>query len=504
MSEPNQELKGQAKGVVDRDRWQEQMFAQVGAQSASAKDDVNGAVDVLCRQLMGDQKLVGKTAAATIENLIAQIDSRLTAQINEILHNPKFQKLEGTWRGFHRLVFATESGPDLKIKFISVGKTELLEHLDEYPGAKWDQSQIFEKIYGPYDKIGGTPYGCIVGDYHFDSSVADVRLLGHMAKIASAAHAPFLAGAAPEMMGFDEGAGGWRQLEQVHAKDIAGVFESDDYAPWRDFRATEDARYVGLALPRFLARTAWGARGESVKQFAFEEFPPDQPENFSDPNRFVWANAAYPMAMNVTRAFKDCGWCSNIRGVQSGGLVTELPVYTYNQDGGIEMTCPTELSMGDRREAELAKAGFMPLEHILGTGNAVFKGAQSAQKPKAFDDDDATANAALGARLPYLFAASRFAHYLKVMVRETVGKNTSADKLKAKLQKWISKYVLAAPEVADEKDFAARPLIAAQVDVTPLPGNPGAYQAQFRIQPHYQLESVDITLSLSSTLKPGQ
>ena len=338
--------------------------------------------------------------------------------------------------------------------------------------------------------MGGEPYGCLVGDYFFDHSAPDVEFLGEMAKNAAAAHAPFITGASPSVMAMDS----WAELSGP--ADLAKKFRDADYAAWRSLRESDDARYLGLAMPRFLARLPYGAKTDPVEEFDFEE-----EADGTDADKYGWANSAYAMAANINRAFKLYGWCSRIRGVESGGAVEGLPVHTFpTDDGGVDMKCPTEIGIGDRREKELADLGFMPLIHRKNSDFAAFIGAQSLQKPAEYEDPDATANANLAARLPYLFACCRFAHYLKCIVRDKVGSFKERDDMQRWLQKWVMQYVDGDPTKSSETTKAKKPLAAAEVVVEEVEGNPGYYTSKFFLRPHYQLEGLTVSLRLVSKL----
>lgn len=456
-----------------------------------AKTAVESAVYTLAQQALADTKLISNDVFKTIEGMIAAIDQKLTEQINLIMHHPDFTKLEGAWRGLHHLVNNTETDETLKIRVMNISKNELHKTLKRYKGTAWDQSPIFKKVYEEeFGQLGGNPYGCLVGDYHFDHSPPDVELLAEMAKVAAAAHAPFIAGASPTTMQMES----WGELS--NPRDLTKIFQSAEYAAWRSLRESEDSRYIGLAMPRFLARLPYGAKTNPVEGFNFEE----EVEG-TDHNRYVWANSAYAMATNITRAFKLYGWCTTIRGVESGGAVANLPVHSFpTDDGGVDMKCPTEIAISDRREAELAKNGFMPLVHRKNSDFAAFIGAQSLQKPAEYDDPDATANANLAARLPYLFASSRFAHYLKCMVRDKVGSFASAESMQRELQSWIMQFVDGNPETSSDATKARKPLADAEVIVEEVEGNPGMYTSKFFLRPHYQLEGMNISLRLVSKM----
>lgn len=456
-----------------------------------AKSAVETAVHTLAQQALADTKLISNDVFKTIEGMIAAIDKKLSEQINLIMHHADFTKLEGAWRGLHHLVNNTETDETLKIRVMNISKNDLHKTLKRYKGTAWDQSPIFKKVYEEeFGQLGGSPYGCLVGDYHFDHSPPDVELLAEMAKVSAAAHAPFIAGASPTTMQMES----WGEL--ANPRDLTKIFQSTEYAAWRSLRESEDSRYIGLAMPRFLARLPYGAKTNPVESFDFEE----EVEG-TDHNRYVWANSAYAMATNITRAFKLYGWCTTIRGVESGGAVANLPVHNFpTDDGGVDMKCPTEIAISDRREAELAKNGFMPLVHRKNSDFAAFIGAQSLQKPAEYDDPDATANANLAARLPYLFASSRFAHYLKCMVRDKVGSFATASSMQKELQSWIKQFVDGNPETSSDATKAMRPLAEAEVIVEEVEGNPGMYTSKFFLRPHYQLEGMNVSLRLVSKM----
>ena len=459
-----------------------------------ARAEVERAVQTLAEQALSETAVISDDVIGTIKAIIAEIDKKLTDQVNLILHNERFQQLESAWRGLHHLVSNTETDEMLKIRVMNISKKDLGKTLKKYAGAAWDQSPLFKKLYEEeYGQLGGEPYGCLVGDYYFDHTPGDVQLLSQMSQVAAAAHAPFIAGAGPTLMGMDS----WQEL--ANPRDLAKIFGAPDYAAWRSLRESDDAKYVGLAMPRFLARLPYGAKTNPVEEFEFEE-----DTTGGNHARYSWANAAYAMAININRAFKMYGWCTSIRGVESGGAVEGLPVHTFpSDDGGVDMKCPTEIAISDRREAELANCGLMPLIHRKNTDTAAFIGAQSLQKPQEYMDPDATSNARLAARLPYLFASCRFAHYLKCMVRDKVGSFKERADMERFLSDWIMNYVILNPENAGETARAMKPLAGAEVKVQEVEGNPGYYSATFHLRPHYQLEGVNISMSLVSRL-PSQ
>ncbi|KQQ97205.1 type VI secretion system contractile sheath large subunit [Massilia sp. Leaf139] len=460
-------------------------------QSDKARESVENAVRTLAEQALVGSKLVSGDVLATIESLIAALDKKLSDQINLILHTPEFQSLEGAWRGLHYLVNNTETDEMLKIRVMNISKNDLGKTLKKFKGTAWDQSPIFKKMYEEeFGQFGGQPYGAIVADYYFDNSAPDVELLASMSKLAAAAHAPFIAAAAPSVMLMES----WQEL--ANPRDLTKIFQTPEHAAWRSFRESEDSRYVALAMPRFLARQPYGARTNPVDEFDFEE-------NTAAPGskNYTWANAAYAMGVNINRSFKEYGWCSRIRGIESGGAVEGLPVHSFpTDDGGVDMQCPTEIAISDRREAELAANGFMPLVHKKNTDFAAFIGAQSLHKPAEYDDPDATANANLAARLPYLFATTRFAHYLKCIVRDKLGSFKEKDEMQRWLTKWIMQYVDGDPASSSESTKAKKPLAAAEVVLEEVEGNPGYYTSKFFLRPHYQLEGLTVSLRLVSKL----
>ena len=459
-----------------------------------AKSAIASAVTTLAEQALKNTTLISDDVLKSIRSMIAAIDKKLTEQVNLILHHDDFQKLEGAWRGLHHLVSRTETDTMLKIRVFNVSKTDLAKELKKFEGTAWDQSPFFKKIYEEeYGQLGGEPFGCLVGDYHFDHTPPDVKMLGSLAQIAAAAHAPFITGGSPTLMQMES----WQELS--NPVDLSKIFTTPEYAPWRSLRESDDAKYVGLAMPRFLARQPYGAKSNPVESFDFEE-----DTEGARHDKFVWANSAYAMAVNITRSFKMYGWCSRIRGVESGGELSGLPCHTFpTDDGGQDMKCPTEIAITDRREAELAKNGFMPLVHRKNSDAAYFIGAQSLQKPQEYDDPDATANANLAARLPYMFACCRFAHYLKCIVRDKVGGFASKSSMQDWLKRWVLMYVDGDPDNSSEDTKARKPLAAAEVVVEEIEGNPGYYSSKFFLRPHYQLEGLTVSLRLVSKL-PSQ
>jgi type VI secretion system protein ImpC len=458
--------------------------------SDHAKEAINSAVRTLAEQALSETALISEDAVNSIEAIIAEIDRKLSEQINLIMHHEDFKSLEGSWRGMHHLVNNTETDETLKIRVLNLPKKDLGKTIKKYKGTAWDQSPLFKKLYEEeFGSPGGEPYGCLIGDYYFDHGPPDVEILNGMAQIAAAAHAPFISAAAPTLMNMDS----WQELS--NPRDLTKIFQTADYAPWRSLRESEDSRYIALTMPRFLGRIPYGSKTNPLEDFNFEE-----DTAAGDHSKYLWANSAYAMGVNINRSFKEFGWCARIRGVESGGIVEGLPCHTFpTDDGGVDMKCPTEIGITDRREAELAKNGLMPLSHWKNEDYAAFIGAQSLQKPAEYDDPDASANAKLAARLPYLFSTCRFAHYLKCIVRDKIGSFKEREDMASWLNRWITQYVTSDPHASEEVK-ARYPLAAAEVVVEDVEGDPGYYSAKFFLRPHYQLEGLSVSLRLVSKL----
>jgi type VI secretion system protein ImpC len=460
--------------------------------SEQAATEVENAVQTLVTQALQDSTIVKDDVIGTIEEMIARIDEKLTAQMNEVLHAKEFQQLESAWRGLHYLVFNSETDATLKIKVMNVGKTELYRHFKLFPGARWDQSPVFKKIYEQeFGTLGGQPYGALIADYYFSNSPTDVSLARDLSKIASAALAPLVTGADPGLLNMES----WTEL--MNPRDIGKLMDTTEWAAWRGLRDGVDSRYLALCMPRVLSRLPYGSKGEPVHEFAFEE-----DTDGHGGSKYGWMNAAYAMAANINRAYKEYGWTVRIRGVQSGGEVINLPTYNFpTDDGGVDLKCPTEIAITDRREAELSKAGLLPIIHRKNTDKAAFIGAQSVYKPRTYVDKEATASDNLSARIPYMFAVSRFAHYLKVMVRDKIGSTKEKEQLEKWLNEWITLYVDGDPTHSSEETKARFPLAAAKVTVTENEENPGYYSAAVHLRPHFQLEGMDIGMSLVSNIR---
>ena len=455
-------------------------------QKEQAKDMIGEFVN----QVMSGELTMSKNMDVAINARIAEIDRLLSAQLNEIMHHEEFQKLEGSWRGLHHLVKNSLTGTMLKIRVMSATKKELLKDFER--ALEFDQSALFKKIYeDEYGMFGGAPFGAIIGDYEFGNHPQDLALLESISGVAATAHAPFLSAASSEMFGWDE----FHEMTEV--RDISKIFDRTEYAKWRSFRESEDSRYVGLTLPHVLGRVPYGAATKPTETFNFEE-----DVDGTDHKKYLWSNAAYALGTRLTEAFSMHGWCVAIRGVEGGGLVDGLPTHTFETDEGeVAMKCPTEVAITDRREKEFSDNGFIPLVHCKGTDYAAFFATQSANKAKKYDTDSANANARLSSQLQYIFAVSRFAHYLKSMMRDKIGSFMSRQEAQIFLNRWISKYVLE-NDVAPAAQKAKYPLREARVDVTEVPGKPGVYRAVAFLRPHFQLDELSVSLRLVAELPP--
>ncbi len=456
----------------------------------AARERGKDLVKQFVQQVLEGSITVARDADAMINARIAQIDHLLSLQLNEIMHAPELQRLEASWRGLKYLVNNSETGTGLKIKVLNVSKKELLRDLQRAP--EFDQSALWKKVYEEeFGMFGGAPFGALVGDYEFGKSGQDIELLEKVSQVAAAAHAPFLTAASADMFNLES----FTQLDQP--RDLAKVFDTSEYARWKSFRQSEDSRYVALTVPHILMRLPYGKDSVPVEEFNYEEGV-----DGTDHSKYLWGNAAWALAARLTNAFAMYGWCACIRGVESGGLVEGLPVHNFKTDeGDVAMKCPTETPITDRREKELADLGFVPLVHCKGTDYAAFFSVQSAQKPKVYDQPAATANARISAQLPYILAVSRFAHYLKAMMRDKIGGYMSQSEAQNFLNRWIMQYVVS----NDDAPFnvkAQRPLKEARVEVSEIPGKPGCYRAVAFLRPHFQLDELTISMRLVADLPP--
>jgi len=472
------------------------LLDQIVAQGRFSRESGNlergkDLVKEFVHQVLDGSMTLSKDAEATISARLAQIDRLISIQLNEVLHHPSFQKLEATWRGIKYLMDQSETNDTLKIKVLNVSKKDLLRDLQRAP--EFDQSALFKKVYEEeFGVFGGAPFAAMVGDFEFGKGPEDLELLEKIGQVASAAHAPFLSAASPGLLNL----GDYTQLGAP--RDMSKIFDSTEYAKWKSFRQSDDSRYVALTLPHILMRQPYGQETKQIEAFAYEEAVDGR-----DHSKYLWGNAAYGLAARLTNSFARFGWCASIRGVENGGLVEGLTAHNFRTDeGDIALKCPTEVTITDRREKELADQGFVPLVHCKGTDKAAFFSVQTVNKPKLYDKPEANANARLSAQLPYVLAMSRFAHYLKAMMRDKIGSAMSRSQAEAFLNQWVSNYV-----IADDNASAAakseRPLREARIEVMTVPGNAGALRAVAFMRPHFQLDELTVSLRLVAEL-PAQ
>jgi type VI secretion system protein ImpC len=463
----------------------------VAATKQTEPDRAAALVKTLVTEALAGTVTFERNLGLTIDRAIAAIDAKLSAQLNAIMHDPRFLKLEGTWRGLSHLVMNSETGTGLKIRVLNATKKDLTRDLTR--AAEFDQSQMFKKIYEhEFGTPGGEPYGVLIGDYEWSASPEDVETLRLVSNVAAAGFTPFISAASAQMFGFEN----WTELAKP--RDLAKIFESQEYTKWRSFRETEDSRFVSLVLPRVIARLPYGAATAPVDAFAYEEAPKDangaaRPMAHSE---YCWMNAAYVMGARLTEAYAKSGFCVAIRGAEGGGKVENLPTHVFtSDDGDLDTKCPTEIGITDRREFELSNQGFLPLCHYKNTDYAVFFGGQTAQKPKKYDRPEATANAAISARLPYIMATGRFAHYLKVIARDKIGSFMEASDCEDWLNRWIMNYVNP-NEKAGPETKARYPLREAKIEVREIPGKPGSYNAIAHLRPWLQMEELTTSLRM--------
>ena len=490
MSGTQTEAAGAAAEAVTTDG--ASLFDQVIAATKQTEPDrAADLVKTLVEEALKGTVTFDKNLTRTFDRAIAAIDRKMSAQLNAIVHDPKFLKLEGTWRGLHHLVMESETGTSLKIRVLNASKRDLNRDLTK--AVEFDQSQLFKKIYeNEFGTPGGEPYGALIGDYEWGNHPDDVETLRLISNVAAGAFAPFISAAGAGMFGFQD----YRELSKP--RDLAKIFDTAEYMKWRSFRDSEDSRFVTLVMPRTMARLPYGANTKPIEEFGYEEAPFDSAGAAKpmDHTEYCWMNAAYVMGTRLTKAFSEYGWCTAIRGAEGGGKVEGLPAHVFtSDDGDLDSQCPTEIGITDRREAELSGLGFLPLCHYKNTDYAVFFGAQTVQKPKKYDRPEATANASISARLPYIMATSRFAHYLKVLARDKIGSFMEASDCELWLNRWIKNYVNSSENAG--QDMKARyPLREARVEVKEIPGKPGSYNAVAYLRPWLQMEELTTSLRM--------
>ncbi len=463
----------------------------ISATKQTEPDRTKELLSTLVGEALKGTVTFSKDVCRSLNAGIQAIDQAISKQLAAIMHHPDFQKLEGTWRGLNYLVMNSETSAQLKLKVLNVSKRELFKDVDR--AVEFDQSQIFKKLYeNEFGQPGGEPYGALIGDYEFTNHPEDIDLLSKISNVAAAAFCPFISAADPKLFGFES----WQDLSKP--RDLEKIFDTVEYTKWRAFRDSEDSRFVALTMPRTLARLPYGANTKPVEEFNFEEVPlgPNGESVAVDHDQYCWMNTAYVMGTKLTDAFAKYGFCVAIRGAESGGKVEGLPAHIFKaDDGDTDLKCPTEIAITDRREAELSKLGFLALSHYKNTDYAVFFGGQTVQKPKKYDRPEATANAAISARLPYIMATSRFAHYLKVIARDKIGSSMEREDVEAWLDRWIHNYVSA--DSKPSADVRARyPLREAKVSVVEVPGQPGVYNAVAWMRPWLQLEELTTSMRM--------
>ncbi|WP_394780054.1 type VI secretion system contractile sheath large subunit [Undibacterium sp.] len=459
--------------------------AKSSTEHARAKDIISELVS----QVLQGTVVVSENLAATIDARVAELDRLISRQLSAVMHAPEFQKLESSWTGLNYLVKNTSTSQSLKIKMINVTKKELVK--DFQTALEFDQSAMFKKVYEEeFGTFGGAPFGALIGDFEVTRQPEDMYLIEQMSHIAAAAHAPFISAASPELFGLET------YSDLGKPRDLSKIFDTVEYAKWKSFRESEDSRYVGLTLPRFLGRLPFNPRdGATVEGFNFVE-----DVDGTDHQKYLWCNAAYALGTKLTKAFDDFGWCAAIRGVEGGGLVEDLPTHTFKTDEGeVALKCPAEIAITDRREKELSDLGFISLVHCKDTDYAAFFGAQSTQKAKKYNTDSANANAVLSAQLQYIFAVSRIAHYMKAMMRDKIGSFAAASNVEDFLNRWLTQYVLL-DDNASQEQKAQFPLREASVQVSEVPGRPGVYRAVSFLRPHFQLDELSVSLRLVAEL----
>jgi type VI secretion system protein ImpC len=463
----------------------------IGATKQTERDRAEELIRALTEEALKGTVTFNRNLVVTFDRAIAEIDRKVSEQLNKIMHHERFLKLEGSWRGLNYLVMNSETGSSLKIRMLQLPKKEMAKDLQK--AVEFDQSQLFKKIYeNEFGTPGGEPYGALIGDYEWTKHPDDVETLRLVSNVAAGAFAPFISGVGAGMFGFDN----WSELSKP--RDLGKIFETAEYAKWRGFRETEDSRFVSLVMPRVIARVPYGEATKAIDEFRYEEAPvnADGTAKAMAHGDYCWMNAAYVMGARLTDAFAQYGFCTAIRGAEGGGKVTDLPTHNFiSDDGDADAKCPTEIGITDRREAELSNLGFLPLSHYKNSDYAVFFGAQSAQAPKKYDRPDATANAAISARLPYIMATSRFAHFLKVMARDKIGSFMEASDCEIWLNRWIQNYVNPM-EGAGQEARAKYPLREAKVEVKEIPGKPGSYNAVALLRPWLQMEELTTSMRM--------
>ncbi len=483
----------QAETVVEEQSALDSLFQQVDmappakGETGTPEAKLSQALQLLIHSVTQADEQVERVDKVLVDSVIAEIDRKISAQVDEILHHETFQKMESAWRGLKLLVSRTDFRRNTRIEVLNVSKEDLAADFETVPEPI--QSGLFQHVYvDEYDQPGGEPIGAMIANYTFDNHPQDLGLLSNVSKIAAACHAPFIGAVGSKFLGL-------KTINELPLlPDVAPLFEKTEFAKWRSFRDSEDSRYVGLTLPRFLLRLPYGEDTKPAKTFNYEEQVKGE-----DHEKYLWGNASFAFATTLTQSFADNGWCVNIRGPQSGGVVDDLPLHFFEASGETTVKIPTEVLISDRREFELAELGLIPLSFYKNRDYGCFFSANSVQKPKKYLTADATANSRLSSRLPYLFLVSRLSHYLKVIQRENIGAAKEKDELQKELKEWINTLVTEMKDPGPELK-ARCPLSKAQITVTDIADNPGFYNVEMMVRPHFQIEGIDVSLSLVSRL----
>jgi len=456
-------------------------------ESAVAEKDrgqmMSAALKVFVDALAQEGQALEKIDKYLVDGLIAGIDKKISDQLDAVMHHDTFQDLESAWRGLKLLIDRTDFRKNVKIEVLNCSKQDLAESFEDSP--ELIQSALYRHVYtNAYDQPGADPYGAIITNYEFENSAQDIALLGNASKVAASAHCPFVGSVGPKFFGV-ESMEEWKKIP-----DLSAYMDTADYIKWNSFRESEDARYVGLTFPRYMARLPYGPDTVPVKAFNYTENVTGE-----DHDKYLWGNSSFLFGANMVRAFMEDGWCLQIRGPESGGRVDDLPVHLYDVGKGKQMKIPTEVPISETLEFECANLGFMPISHYQGRDYAVFFSANSTKKPTLYDDPQATANSRINSRLPYILLASRISHYLKVLQRENIGSTKDADTIEKELNRWLGGLVTETKNPSPNI-IARFPLRAASVTVEELEDNPGFFRVKTMLMPHFQIEGMDISLSL--------
>ncbi len=468
------------------------IYAEVTALAESSSSErIGAALKFFMESIVQGEMSIEKVDKNLIDSIIAEIDSKISEQLDEIMHHPDFQSMESAWRSLKFLVDRTDFHKNVKIDLLDVGKEVINEDFED--AAEIIQSGIYKQVYtDEYDTPGGEPYGALISNFEFSSTAEDIGFLQNISKVAAACHCPFIGAVSPRFFGKKD----FNELTKI--EDLHTFMDRSEFVRWNSFRKTEDARYVGLALPRFALRLPYGPDTVAVKEFNYTEKITGK-----DHQKYLWGNSSFAFASNMVRSFVENGWCVQIRGPESGGKIEDLPVHFFDAGKGTQMKIPTEILVPETREFEFANEGFIPLSYYKNSNYACFFSANSAQKITQTDNPDVNANLKVNSRLPYIFMISRIAHYLKIIQRENIGTTKSKVVLQEELNKWIKSLVTEMPDPGPQL-IASHPLKAAEVSVNELLDNPGFFSVSLSVIPHFQIEGIDVSLFLVSQMPKGK